>query len=263
VAGTAVTQEERLADEIQVTKGGAVIELRLNRPGKKNAITAAMYAAMADALVEAEADPAVRVVIIGGSGGIFTSGNDLKDFQQAPPVGADKPVYRFIGAIAGFSKILVAAVDGPAIGIGTTMLLHCDIVLASPAALFHLPFVDLGLVPEAASSLLFPRLVGRQAAARHLILAEPFDAKTALGYGLVAEIVEADALEARARAVAERIAAKPPEAVRIAKRLIRGDTAEIEQRYLHEGDLFAERLRSPEAAEAFQAFFEKRAPVFR
>lgn len=252
-----------MVDEIQVTRAGAVTELRLNRADKKNAITAAMYAALADALADAEADPAVRVVTIAGSGGVFTSGNDLKDFQETPPVGADKPVYRFIGGIAAFPKILMAAVDGPAIGIGTTMLLHCDIVLASPAALFHLPFVDLGLVPEAASSLLFPRLVGAQAAARHLILAEPFGAQAALAYGLVAEVVESEELEARARAIADQIASKPPEAVRIAKKLIRGDLAEIEQRYLAEGELFAERLRSPEAAEAFRAFFEKRPPVFR
>jgi enoyl-CoA hydratase/carnithine racemase len=252
-----------MADDILVSGDGAVMELRLNRPEKKNAITAAMYSALADGLAAAEADPAIRVATITGTGGIFTSGNDLKDFQETPPIGADKPVYRFISGIAFFSKILIAGVDGAAVGIGTTMLLHCDIVFASPTALFHMPFVDLGLVPEAGSSLLFPRLVGPQAAARHLILGEPFDAEAALRYGLVAEVVAADALEARVRAAAARIAAKPPEAVRLTKRLIRGDRAPVEQRYREEGELFAERLQSPEAAEAFQAFFEKRAPVFR
>jgi enoyl-CoA hydratase/carnithine racemase len=251
-----------MSEHIQIRRDGRIVELAIDRPDKKNALTHAMYAALAEALGEAAADPAVLVVTITGRGGTFTSGNDLKDFQQSPPVGTDKPVYRFIAAIASFPKVLVAGVSGPAVGIGTTMLLHCDLVLAAPSALFHMPFVDLGLVPEAASSLLFPRLVGPQAAARHLILGEPFDAETALRYGVVGEIVKEEELERRVRATAERVAAKPPEAVRLAKRLIRGDLAEVERRYNQEGELFAERLTSPEAAEAFRAFFEKRPPRF-
>lgn len=251
-----------MSDHIVVEARGAVLELRIERPDKKNALTHAMYAALADALEAAAGDDAVSVVTVTGSGGVFTSGNDLKDFQETPPVGIDKPVYRFIRAIAAFPKILVAGVSGPAVGIGTTMLLHCDLVVATPSASFHMPFVDLGLVPEAASSLLFPRLVGPQTAARHLILGDPFDAETALRYGLVGEIVEEDALADRVRGLAQRVAAKPPEAVRLTKRLIRSGHDAVEQRYREEGDLFAARLRSPEAAEAFRAFFEKRPPKF-
>jgi enoyl-CoA hydratase/carnithine racemase len=251
-----------MSDHILVEARGPTLELRINRPDKKNALTHAMYAALADALEAAARDDSVAVATITGSSGVFTSGNDLKDFQETPPVGMDKPVYRFIRAIAAFPKVLVAGVSGPAVGIGTTMLLHCDLVVATRSALFHMPFVDLGLVPEAASSLLFPRLVGPQAAARHLILGEPFDAERALAYGLIGEIVDEDALESRVRALAGQVAAKPPEAVRLTKRLIRSGGDSVEKRYSEEGELFAERLRSPEAAEAFRAFFEKRPAKF-
>ena len=251
-----------MSEHVLVSARGAITEIRLNRPDKRNAITAAMYAALAEALTEAAGDGTVRVVTIAGSGGIFTSGNDLKDFQETPPVGMDKPVYRFIEAIATFPKVLIAGVTGPAVGIGTTMLLHCDLVLAAPSALFHMPFVDLALVPEAGSSLLFPRLVGRQRAAKHLVLGEPFDAKTAVEYGLVTEIVEEDRLEEALTAMAERIAAKPPEAVRITKQLLASTAGSLEDRIAAEGQHFAERLQSAEAAEAFQAFFEKRPPQF-
>lgn len=196
--------------EILVTTNGPVMELRLNRPDKKNAITVEMYAALADALERAAQDPSVLVVTIAGSEGVFTSGNDLKDFQQARAGGPDMPVFRFLRAIAGCPKIVIAGVEGLAIGIGTTMLLHCDLVLASIDASFLLPFVDLALVPEAASSLLLPRLIGRQRAARHLILAEPFDAETAYAYGLVTELVAEGEIDARLADMAARVAAKPP-----------------------------------------------------
>jgi enoyl-CoA hydratase/carnithine racemase len=250
-----------MSDDILTIRSGRVLELRLNRPEKKNAITAAMYAALAEALRSAANDTEVRVVTILGSGGTFTSGNDLKDFQQTPPLDLDQPVFHFLEAISTFPKILVAGVEGAAVGVGTTMLLHCDLVLAGPSAIFSLPFVDLGLVPEAASSLLLPDLIGRHRAAKHLILGDPFDAEAALGYGLVTDIVGSD-LEARLRSVAERIAAKPPEAVQLTKRLLRANGEAVRARIEEEGKLFARRLTSAEATEAFAAFFEKRPPNF-
>jgi enoyl-CoA hydratase/carnithine racemase len=251
-----------MADEILATRSGAILEVRLNRPDKKNAITVAMYAALADAFEQAAAEPAIRAVTIAGNGGLFTAGNDLKDFQQSREGGPDMPVFRFLRAIASCPKIVIAGVTGPAIGIGTTMLLHCDLVLAAPSALFSLPFVDLALVPEAASSLLLPRLIGRQRAARHLILAEPFDAETALHYGLVTEICGEDEIDLRLGDMAGLIAAKPPEAVMLTKRLLTSTDASIAERMAEEGRLFEERLRSAEAKEAFTAFFEKRPPNF-
>lgn len=250
-----------MADDILAIHSGRILELRLNRPDKKNAITAAMYGGLADALGSAAADPGVRVVTLVGSGGTFTSGNDLKDFQQSPPLDMNQPVFRFLAAISTFPKILVAGVEGPAVGVGTTMLLHCDLVLAAPSAMFSLPFVDLALVPEAASSLLLPDLIGRHRAAKHLILGDPFDAETALRYGLVTDIVSGD-LEARVRSTAERVAAKPPEAVQLTKRLLRPDPDATRARIKEEAELFAARLTSAEAAEAFTAFFEKRPPNF-
>jgi enoyl-CoA hydratase/carnithine racemase len=249
--------------EIVRAVNGPVMELRLNRPDKKNAITSAMYAALADALVAAADDHAVRVVTIGGNGDTFTSGNDLKDFQQVPPLDLDQPVFRFLNALSTFPKVIIAGVGGAAVGIGTTLLLHCDLVVAAPDAVFSLPFVDLALVPEAGSSLLLPMLIGKQLAAKHLILGDPFDAQTALGYGVVTEIVEADQLDRHVAKLARRIADKPPEAVRLTKRLIAGDTAPVQTRIAEEGALFAKRLQSAEAAEAFAAFFEKRPPNFR
>lgn len=251
-----------MSDEILQTRSGSIVELRINRPDKKNAITVAMYAALADAFEAATADPTVRVVTIAGNGELFTAGNDLRDFQQSRESGPDMPVFRFLRTLANCPKIVAAGVAGQAIGIGTTMLLHCDLVVAAPSALFSLPFVDLALVPEAASSLLLPRLIGRQRAARHLILAEPFDAETAFQYGLVTEICAEDEVEARLAAMARRVAAKPPEAVQLTKRLITATDGAIGDRMAEEGRLFEERLRSSEAIEAFTAFFEKRPPNF-
>ncbi len=247
--------------DILVEREGAVMRLRFNRPDKKNAITSAMYAALAEALEEAQADGAVRAVTLTGEGDSFTSGNDLKDFMAAASGGGDDlPVYRFLRILSGFAKPIVAGVQGNAIGIGTTLLLHCDLVAAAPDARFSLPFVDLALVPEAASSMLLPRLIGPQLAAKHLMLAEPFGAEEALRYGLVAEV--ARDVDAAVTAMAARLAAKPPEALRIAKALIRADAEPVEARIAREGKAFGERLQSAEAAEAFRAFFEKRAPNF-
>ena len=240
---------------------GRVLHLALDRPGKKNAITGAMYAALADALAGAASDPAVRAVVLSGRGGVFTAGNDLGDFMMDPPTGPDSPVFRFLTGAVAFPKPLLVAVEGPAIGIGTTVLLHADLAYAAPSAVFKMPFVDLGLVPEAASSLILPRLAGPARAAELLLFGEAFSAETAREVGLVNAVVEdpvAHALE-RARVLAE----KPPEAVRITKALLRAETADaVGAAIAREGELFVGRLGSPEAQEAFTAFFEKRAPDF-
>lgn len=251
-----------MSGEIQFSIEGRIAALRLNRPDKKNAITSAMYAAMADALEQAAADPAVRVLTLLGSEDVFTSGNDIKDFMAVPPRDTDQPVFRFLRAISAFPKVIVAGVAGPAIGIGTTMLLHCDLIVAAPSASFSVPFVDLALIPEAASSLLLPRLIGPQRAAKHLLLGDPFDAETALAYGLVTEIVAEEGLEARVSDIARRIAAKPPEAAQITKALLRREEEPVAARIAREAEYFSGRLQSAEAMEAFRAFFEKRAPDF-
>lgn len=243
--------------EILVTVDGPIMGIRLNRPDKKNAITVAMYAALADAFERAAADKAIRAVTVTGSGGLFTAGNDIGDFMQAREVGDDMPVFRFLRAIATCPKVVIAGVEGMAVGIGTTMLLHCDLVLATPDATFLMPFVDLGLVPEAASSLILPRLIGRQRAAKHLLLGDPFTAGIAFAYGLVTEIVQPDALEIRLLDTAARIAAKPPEALQLTKRLLIGADCSVAERMAAEGALFEERLQSPEAMAAFTAFFAR------
>lgn len=248
-------------DHVSATRHDRVLSLVLDRPAKKNALTRAMYAALADALEEAATDPGIRAVVLSGAQGVFTGGNDLGDFMMDPPTGPDSPTFRFLRAAAGFPKPLIAAVAGPAIGIGTTILLHCDLAYAAPDARFKMPFVDLGLVPEAASSLLLPRIVGTARAAELLLFGEAFSAETAREVGLVNEVVE-DPL-ARALERAATLAAKPPQAIRQSKALIRRETADaVGETMAHEGALFVERLASPEAQEAFTAFFEKRAPDF-
>ena len=238
-----------------------VLHLALDRPEKKNALTRAMYATLADALEAAAADDQVRAVVLSGRGGVFTGGNDLGDFMMDPPTDPGSPVFRFLQAAATFPKPLIAAVEGPAIGIGTTLLLHCDLAYAAPGATFKMPFVDLGLVPEAASSLLLPRLAGQARAAELLLFGESFSAETAAQVGRVNEVVEDPA--ARAAERAGQLARKPPSAVRQTKALLRHDTAgAVGETMAREGALFVDRLQSPEAQEAFTAFFEKRAPDF-
>ena len=244
-----------------VHQGVATIEIA--RPEKKNALTAAMYQAMADALRAAADDAAVRAVLITGQPGVFTSGNDLEDFMQRPPQGADSPVARFMRALLECDKPVVAAVTGAAIGIGTTMLLHCDFVYVSDEARLATPFVSLGLVPEYASSLLMPLLMGPRRAAERLLLGDPFTGETAVECGLANAVLPAAEVVNHARRVAERFNALPPGAVRDTKRLMRrGGRDAVVQTMQAESEIFGARLRSPEAREAFQSFFEKRKPDF-
>jgi len=238
---------------------GPVKVVRLARPEKKNALTAEMYDLLTQALRDAATTDSVRAVLLIGAPGVFTAGNDLSDFLQHPPAGEESPVFRFLEVLSRFEKPLVAAVDGPAVGIGTTLLLHCDLVVAATSARFQLPFVKLGLVPEAASSLLLPRLAGLQRASEWLLLGEPFSAADAHAAGLVNRVVSADALEATALAFAEALAARPPEALRLSKKLLRAPLAADVQAVMDkESALFVERLASDEAREAFMAFLSKK-----
>jgi enoyl-CoA hydratase/carnithine racemase len=245
-----------------VVHGVATIEIA--RLEKKNALTAAMYAAMAEAIVNAGQDASVRALLITGQPGIFTSGNDLEDFMQRPPAGPDSPVYRFMQALLGCEKPVVAAVTGAAVGIGTTMLLHCDLVYVSDEARLAMPFVGLGLVPEYASSLVVPALMGHAKAAEKLMLGEPFTGAEAVDCGIANAVLPASEVVNHARRMAERFNALPPSAVRETKRLLRGGAVRerIDAVMAEEGALFTQRLRSPEAMEAFQAFFQKRKPDF-
>jgi enoyl-CoA hydratase/carnithine racemase len=246
--------------------GVATIEIA--RPEKKNALTIAMYQAMAEALRAAAADPAVRAVLISGQPGIFTSGNDLEDFMQRPPgqggsATEDSAVGQFMRALLDCDKPVVAAVTGAAIGIGTTMLLHCDFVYVSDEARLAMPFVGLGLVPEYASSLLVPQLMGQRRAAEKLLLGDPFTGEQAVECGLANAVLPAAEVVGHARRVAERFNQLPPGAVQAAKRLMRAPQRDQVLAVIRtEGEQFAQRLRSPEAMEAFQAFFQKRKPDF-
>ncbi|MBI3525598.1 MAG: enoyl-CoA hydratase [Betaproteobacteria bacterium] len=242
-----------------------VLRIEICRPEKKNALTGAMYAALADAFAAAENDPAARVVLIHGQPGVFTAGNDLTDFLDHPPLAEDPPppVFRFLQALRTLSKPLVAAVAGPAVGIGTTLLLHCDLVYAGAGAKFQLPFVSLGLCPEAASSLLLPALAGHVRAAEILLLGEAFDAEKAREIGLINAVLPDAGVLDHALTQARKLAALPAASVQITKQLMkRAQAALIEQTMLEEGRHFRMRLLSPEAKEAFAAFLEKRKPDF-
>ncbi|MET1046879.1 MAG: crotonase/enoyl-CoA hydratase family protein [Hyphomicrobium sp.] len=254
-----------MTSEIAVSRDGAVQVLRISRPEKKNALTGAMYGALADAIEGGDSDSAIAAHVITGSGGVFTAGNDIGDFLATAKGtgGLDRNVVRFIRLLPVIRKPLVAAVVGNAIGIGTTLLFHCDLVYAAPDATFATPFLDLGLIPEAASSLLIPQRVGYVRAFAMLGLGDPVSADDAVAAGFVNAVVPAGDLEAAALDAAKRLAAKPPEAMAIARRMMRGDPAEILSRMDEEVVAFRERLHSPEAVEAFTAFFEKRPPNFR
>jgi enoyl-CoA hydratase/carnithine racemase len=230
---------------------------------KKNSITRAMYAALADALEAAAQDTSVRVVVLQGDPTVFSAGNDIGDFLQQPPSSQDSPVFRFLRAIASFPKPVIAAVCGPAVGIGTTMLFHCDLVYAGDNAAFSMPFVNLGLCPEAASSLLAPQLLGYHRAAEALLLGEPFMAEAALEVGLVNRVVPPTECNAVAQAQARKLAGKPLSSLVETKRLMKlGQTAPVLERMAIEGDSFGRMLGEPAAREAFTAFMQKRKPDF-
>jgi enoyl-CoA hydratase/carnithine racemase len=248
-----------------ILNGVATIEIA--RPEKKNALTQAMYQAMADALAAAREDKAVRAVLITGQPGIFTSGNDIEDFMQRQPGQGsdafDSPVFRFMRALLDCDKPVVAAVTGAAIGIGTTMLLHCDFVYVSDEARLAMPFVALGLVPEFASSLVVPQLMGHRRAAQLLLTGDPFTPEQAVEFGIANAVIPAGEVVNHARRMAERFNGLPPGAVREAKQLLRAPQRELTLATIRtEGEMFGRRLKSPEAMEAFQAFFQKRKPDF-
>lgn len=244
-----------------ILNGVATIEIA--RPEKKNALTAAMYQSMAEAIVAARADTTVRALLIIGQPGIFTAGNDLADFMANPPTGLDAPVFRFMRALLNCEKPVVAAVTGAAIGIGTTLLLHCDLVYVAEDARFAMPFTSLGLVPEFASSLLLPQLMGRVQAAEKLLLGEPFNSAQAVALGLANAVLPAGEVIKHGRAMAERFNQLPAGAVRESKRLLQAHSGDrSEAALLAEAGVFIARLKSPEAREAFQAFFDKRRPDF-
>ena len=254
---------ETMQQPVVVSQQDSILKLQLNRPEKKNAITADMYTSLAEGLEQAQTDSNIRVIFITGTADSFTSGNDLNDFLQNPPHSADSPVFRFLNAVSTAQKPLVAAVNGLAIGIGTTLLLHCDLVYAASSAVFQLPFVNLALVPEAGSSLLMPLMMGHVRAAELLLLGDKFSAEKAAAYGLVNEVVSGEELEALALEKANALASKAPEALRLSKKLLKKGNAELVAKTMtEEGGLFGERLRSPEAMEVMQAFMQRREPDF-
>ncbi len=249
-----------MTDLVAVADEGAIRTLRMNRPDKKNALTASMYGAMADAIESANGSDAVRCVVIAGGPGAFSAGNDLQEFLQAASTGEGlgTNVVRFLHALARNERPLVAAVQGVAVGVGTTMLLHCDHVIAGSDARFSTPFISLGLVPEAGSSLLAPRLMGHQRAFSLLAMGRPLDAAAAHACGLVSTIVAPGEVETEALKAAREIAALPAEALAAARRLMRGPPGQIIERIDEEVQLFKQRLQSAEAREAFAAFLARK-----
>ena len=242
----------------------AIATVVFNRPQKKNAITAAMYQSAADALKEAGNNNVVRVIVMTGEGACFTAGNDLEDFLQSPPQGSDSAVSQFMSALRSMPKPVVAAVPGLAIGIGTTLLMHCDLVYAASTARFAMPFTQLGLCPEFASSLLLSRIAGYQRAAEKLFFGEAFDAHEAERIGLVNRVLPADELMPFVQTQATKLAALPSESLRITKQLMQADLqAGITGAMQSEMQYFTQLLQGPDAKEAFSAFLEKRKPVFR
>lgn len=253
-----------MTEHVIVTTEAGVMEIKFNRADKRNALTQPMYGAVADAFAHAAEDSAVRCIVLCAAGDHFSAGNDISDFAGRPAVATntESQTTRFLRAISTAPKPIVAAVQGNAVGVGVTMLLHCDLVIAAATARLALPFANLGLVPEAASSLLLPRLVGWQRAAEAFMLGDVIDAATALSWGMVNRVVEQADMLATAHALAQRLATKSPGALRHTKALMRGAPAEIAERMRVEGAIFGAQLQSPEAREAFAAFFEKRKPDF-
>ena len=249
-----------MSEHVRVERDGAVLAISLARPERRNAITVAMYEALADAVEQASRDESVRVITLRGEGQDFAAGNDLADFLASRPDDLEElAVWRFLRALAQCETPIVAAVHGNCVGIGTTMLLHCDLVIAEEGARFSLPFVDLGLVPEAASSLLLPRLAGRRLAAKYLLLCEPFGIDEAEAIGLVSHRAVPGEAGAELDRLVRTLLDKPPEALRQTQRLLRhGTRDELLERMQLEGKLFAERLASAEVKEAISAFFAAR-----
>ena len=249
--------------EILTHQDAGVLTLTFNRVERKNSINVAMYDALATALEKAAGDAATRVVVIQGHETIFSAGNDIEDFLKNKPAGMDSPVFRFLRGIATFPKPLVAAVCGPAVGVGTTLLFHCDLVYAGDNAAFSMPFVNLGLVPEAASSLLVPQMFGYHRAAEALLLGEPFMAEAALEVGLVNRVVPPSEANALAQAQARKLAAKPMSSLIATKQLMKGGQQKaVLERMGEEGAQFGRMLGEPAAREAMTAFMEKRKPDF-
>ena len=255
-----------MSEYIKAAQDGAVMRVGFNRPEKKNAITSEMYGALADALGAAESDSGVRAVLFEAEGDMFTSGNDIADFMSGGATLGDPhntpPVMRFLIALASAEKPLLAAVQGGAVGVGVTMLLHCDLVFASDKATFHTPFVDLALVPEAASSLLLPRLAGQQQAAEMLLAGRKINAARGREFGFVNEVVSPDVLAETAMDAARDIAAKAPTAIRLTKQLMKPDREAVIAHMKNEGVHFAAQLESAEFREAGMAFMQKRKPDF-
>ena len=251
-----------MTDHVVVETKDGVMHIRLNRPDKKNALTWEMYQAFADALRSADADPKVRVIRITGTGDAFTSGNDVSSFVGGKSEPGQRPPDHFLNALATLNKPLIAAVNGFAVGVGATMLLHCDLVYASRSATFSFPFVDLGLFPEAGATMLLPLVCGHQKAMELFLFADRFDAETAKSAGMVNAIFDDGQLESETVARAARLAAKPAAALRVTKAMVRNARLPLDQRIRDEMEPFFERVRSPEAQEAFNAFMEKRAPDF-
>ena len=248
---------------IATSRKGAVLAIALDRPQKRNALTAGMYDAMARALRAAEADDDVRVILFHGSDQAFTAGNDIEDFVQRPPTSEDAPVFRFIRSVIDCTRPLVAAVNGPAVGLGTTLLLHCDLVYASDDARFSMPFTQLGVVPEFASSYLLPLIAGYQRAAELLLLGEPFDAQAAFAAGFVTRVVPAAEAQEAAWAAAGKLARLPKDSIRLTRSLLRSAHRDAILRQAEvEGRHFGKLLAEPAAREALTAFLEKRKPDF-
>jgi enoyl-CoA hydratase/carnithine racemase len=249
---------------IEVERSGAVLRIAINRPEKKNALTADMYDSLAEAVEVAETDPAVSVLLLCGKGEAFTAGNDLEDFMHKPWKGqAVPPAVRFIRSVAGAKKPIVAAVHGLAVGVGTTILLHCDLIYAAEDTRFIMPFINLGIVPEAASTVLLPLLIGPQRAAELFLLGAPVTAQRAYEMGLVNAVLARDALLPTAWSVAQQLAEKPKGAVLACKELMkRAYRAEVDRALSEEVEIIRERLDSPETREALSAFLEKRKPDF-
>lgn len=249
--------------EIVVSREGGIMEISICRPDRRNALTHPMYTAMTDALAQADADPAVRVVLLTGTQDCFTAGNDMVEFLQNPPAGNDSPVMRFLEQISNQKKPVVAAVNGAAVGIGTTMLLHCDLIYCGRGARLQMPFVSLGLCPEAGASYLLPQIMGHPRAAQLLMLAETFTGEQAVEYGLANAVFDDGEFLQQAREAAARLAAMPPASVRMTKAFLRDAQRETVAKQMRaEGDAFLARLGAPEAREAMTAFMEKRKPDF-